>query len=104
MYCNPAFDPELGGRPDSGCFKLCGRHENLAVKVIAPKRTSAQQLKQDLMQQAQTAIKQSGMTHQQVADIIGVSRQRISSLVGGQDELFSIEYLMNFLEEFGERK
>ena len=64
----------------------------------------AQQLKQDLMQQAQSAIKDSGMTHQQVADVIGVSRQRISSLVGGQDELFSIEWLMNFLENFGERK
>jgi predicted XRE-type DNA-binding protein len=64
----------------------------------------AQQLKADLMQQAQTAIKDSGMTHQQVADVIGVSRQRISSLVGSQDELFSIEYLINFLETFGERK
>jgi predicted XRE-type DNA-binding protein len=64
----------------------------------------AQQLKQDLMQQAQAAIKDSGMTHQQVADIVGVSRQRISSVVGGQDELFSIEYLLNFLELFGERK
>jgi predicted XRE-type DNA-binding protein len=61
----------------------------------------AQQLKQDLMAEAQTAIKDSGMTHQQVADIIGVSRQRISSLVGDQSELFSIEYLMNFLEKPG---
>jgi predicted XRE-type DNA-binding protein len=64
----------------------------------------AQQLKRDLMQQAQAAIKQSGMTHQQVADVIGVSRQRISSLVGDQSELFSIEYLLTFLENFGERK
>jgi predicted XRE-type DNA-binding protein len=64
----------------------------------------AQQLKQDLMQQAQATIKDSGMTHQQVADVVGVSRQRISSLVGSQDELFSIEYLLNFLELFGERK
>jgi len=64
----------------------------------------AQQLKRDLMQQAQAAIKQSGMTHQQVADVIGVSRQRISSLVGDQSELFSIEYLINFIETFGERK
>jgi predicted XRE-type DNA-binding protein len=64
----------------------------------------AQQLKQDLMQQAQTAIKESGMTHHAVAAIVGVSRQRISSLVGGQDELFSIEYLLNFLELFGEQK
>lgn len=63
----------------------------------------AQQLKQDLMQQAKTAIKDSGMTHQQVADVVGVSRQRITSLAGGQDELFSIEYLMDFLEKFGER-
>jgi predicted XRE-type DNA-binding protein len=45
----------------------------------------AQQLKQDLMQQAQASIKDSGMTHQQVADVVGVSRQRISSLVGSQD-------------------
>jgi len=44
------------------------------------------------------------MTHQQVADVVGVSRQRISSLVGGQYELFSIEYLLTFLENFGERK
>jgi predicted XRE-type DNA-binding protein len=64
----------------------------------------AQQLKQDLMQQAQAAIKDSGMTHQQVADVVGVSRQRISSLMGDQSELFSIEYLMCFLETFGERK
>jgi predicted XRE-type DNA-binding protein len=66
--------------------------------------SKAQQLKAALMQQAQTAIKDSGMTHQQVADIVGVSRQRISSLMVGQDELFSIEYLMGFLETFGERK
>ena len=64
----------------------------------------AQQLKQDLMAEAQTAIKASGMTHQQVADVVGVSRQRISSLVGSQDELFSIEYLLTFLENFGGRK
>jgi len=61
----------------------------------------AQELKQDLMQQAQTAIKESGMTHQQVADIVGVSRQRITSLAGDQSELFSIEYLLTFLENFG---
>jgi hypothetical protein len=39
-YCNPACDPDLGGYPDSGCFKLCGRHENLYViyfgKITAP--------------------------------------------------------------------
>ena len=34
-YCNPACDPELGGYPDSGCFKLCGRHKDLS-KNIAP--------------------------------------------------------------------
>jgi predicted XRE-type DNA-binding protein len=44
------------------------------------------------------------MTHQQLADVVGVSRQRISSLAGDQSELFSIEYLMGFLETFGERK
>jgi predicted XRE-type DNA-binding protein len=66
--------------------------------------SNAQKLKQDLMQQAQTAIKDSGMTHQQVADVVGVSRQRISSLVGDQSELFSIEYLLTFLENFGGRK
>jgi predicted XRE-type DNA-binding protein len=65
---------------------------------------NAQKLKADLMQQAQAAIKDSGMTHQQVADVVGVSRQRISSLVGSQDELFSIEYLLTFLENFGERE
>ena len=66
--------------------------------------SKAQQLKAALMQQAQTAIKDSGMTHQQVADIVGVSRQRITSLAGDQSELFSIEYLLNFLENFGGRK
>jgi predicted XRE-type DNA-binding protein len=62
----------------------------------------AQQLKQDLMQQAQTAIKDSGMTQSAIADVVGCSRQRVASLAVGQDELFSIEWLMNFLELFGE--
>ena len=38
-YCNPACDPECGGRPDSDCFKRCGRFANIAVKVIDDKQS-----------------------------------------------------------------
>ena len=38
-YCNPACDPECGGRPDSDCFKSCGRFANIAVKVIDDKQS-----------------------------------------------------------------
>jgi len=64
----------------------------------------AQQLKQDLMAEARQLIIDRGLTHQQAADKVGVSRQRITSLAGNQSELFSIEWLMNFLEEFGRKK
>lgn len=68
------------------------------------RKSNALQLKESLMQKAQLGIKNSGKSHGAIGELVGCSRQRITSLSSGQIELFSIEWLMDFLEKFGGEK
>jgi hypothetical protein len=80
-YCNPACDPELGGHPDSGCFKLCGRHENLTVKTseVAASQTASQKAKQ---------LGCKSLT--QVAELTGASLQTLTNWHKNKPELFIV--------------
>jgi predicted XRE-type DNA-binding protein len=46
-------------------------------------------------------IKQRGWTQQQAASFFGVSQPRISDLVNGRIEKFTVDMLMNWLEQLG---
>jgi hypothetical protein len=80
-YCNPACDPALGGHPDSGCFKLCGRHEALAVKAleVTTSQTASQKAKQ---------LGCKSLT--QVAELTGASLQTLTNWHKNKPELFMV--------------
>jgi hypothetical protein len=80
-YCNPACDPEFGGYPNSGCFKLCGRYENLTVKTseVAASQTASQKAKQ---------LGCKSLT--QVAELTGASLQTLTNWHKNKPELFMV--------------
>lgn len=66
--------------------------------------TTAQKLKQSLITKAQSLILESGFSQTAIASVVGCSQQRVSDLVNGKGELFSIEYLLGFIDKFGDEK
>ena len=61
-----------------------------------------QLMKSDLTAQISHIIKAKKLTQSQVAKILGVTQPRISSLLSGDLDLFSIEKLMQFLQLLGQ--
>jgi len=59
-------------------------------------------MKSDLTAQISHIIKTKKLTQTQVARILGVTQPRISSLLSGDLDLFSIEKLMKFLQLLGQ--
>ena len=58
--------------------------------------------KADLTAQISCIIKKKKLTQKQVAEILDVDQPRISSLLRGRLDLFSIEKLMQFLKALGQ--
>lgn len=59
-------------------------------------------LKADLTSEIANIIKKKNFTQVQAAKIMGITQPRVSSLLKGNTELFSIEALMNFLNALGQ--
>ncbi len=59
-------------------------------------------LKSDLTAEISSLIKRKKLTQAQTAKILGVDQPRISSLLRGRFDLFSIEMLMHFLTFLGQ--
>lgn len=59
-------------------------------------------LKSDLTAEIANHIKKRRLTQAQAAKILGVDQPRISSLLRGRIDLFSIEMLMHFLTALGQ--
>ena len=66
-------------------------------------RDEAEHLKirADLLIDVQTAIKERGLTQAAAAKLLGVHQPRISDLMRGRIELFSIETLIDLLSRLG---
>ncbi len=58
--------------------------------------------KSDLTAQISCIIKRRKLTQTQVAEILGVDQPRVSSLLRGRLDLFSVEKLMHFLKALGQ--
>lgn len=58
--------------------------------------------KSNLIAEISRIIRKKNLTQVQVAEILGVNQPRVSSLLSGNLDLFSIEMLMNFLKTFGQ--
>lgn len=59
-------------------------------------------LKSDLTAEISSLIKKKKLTQNQAAKILGVDQPRVSSLLRGRFDLFSIEMLMRFLTDLGQ--
>lgn len=59
-------------------------------------------LKSDLTAEIAYIIKKKKLTQAKAAKILGVDQPRISSLLRGRLDLFSVEALMNFLQSLGQ--
>jgi len=58
-------------------------------------------IRSELMIQLEREILDRGLTQQQAAELLEVSQPRISDLVKGKIEKFSIDMLVNMLAAFG---
>ena len=59
-------------------------------------------LKADLIAEIASIIKKKKLTQIQAAKIIGIRQPRISTLLSGRTDLFSVEMLMHFLNALGQ--
>lgn len=58
-------------------------------------------VRSDLMIQLESILKERGLTQAKAAKLLGVSQPRISDLVRGRLELFSIDTLVDMLARLG---
>lgn len=58
-------------------------------------------IRADLMIQLESILKERGLTQAKAAKLLGVSQPRISDLVRGRIELFSIDTLVDMLARLG---
>ena len=66
-----------------------------------PQQAASMKARSALMIELQQYIKTSGMTQKQAADQFGVTQPRISDLVRGKIELFSLEALVDMATAAG---
>lgn len=66
-----------------------------------PQQAASMKARSALMIELQEYIKASGMTQKQAADQFGVTQARISDLVRGKIELFSLESLVDMATAAG---
>jgi predicted XRE-type DNA-binding protein len=58
-------------------------------------------IRADLMIQIERVLKQQGLTQVQAAKVLGISQPRVSDLVRGRIDLFSIDSLVDMLASLG---
>jgi predicted XRE-type DNA-binding protein len=58
-------------------------------------------IRSDLMIQVETVLKERGLTQAKAAKLLGVSQPRVSDLVRGRIDLFSIDTLVDMLARLG---
>jgi predicted XRE-type DNA-binding protein len=66
--------------------------------TIEIKFSSAQKVKMSYMIFARDFIEESGLTQKQVANLVGCDQPRISDLINGKIDLFSIEWLLDLID------
>jgi len=66
-----------------------------------PQEAASMRTRADLMMNLAEVIRQQGMTQAQAADLFGVTQPRISDLVRGKINLFSLDTLMDMAAAAG---
>ncbi|MFN0164100.1 MAG: helix-turn-helix domain-containing protein [Burkholderiales bacterium] len=68
-----------------------------------PEEAASMRLRSRLLLTIQERIREDGMTQSQIARLLGVTQPRVSDLVRGRIELFSVEALVDMLIQLGMR-
>lgn len=68
-----------------------------------PEEAASMRLRSRLLSTIQDRIREDGMTQSQVARLLGVTQPRVSDLVRGRIDLFSVEALVDMLIQLGMR-
>ena len=66
-----------------------------------PEEAAHLQIRTDLMIQIERVLKERGLTQAKAASVLGVTQPRISDLVRGRVDLFSIDTLVDMLAKLG---
>ena len=66
-----------------------------------PAEATHLQIRADLMLQIERTLKELGLTQVKAAKVLGISQPRVSDLVRGRIELFSIDALVEMLDHLG---
>jgi predicted XRE-type DNA-binding protein len=66
-----------------------------------PDEAAHLQIRTDLMVQIERVLKEQGLTQTKAAAVLGVSQPRVSDLVRGRIDLFSIDTLVDMLAGLG---
>lgn len=66
-----------------------------------PEEAAHLQVRTDLMIQIERVLKEQGLTQAKAAAVLGVTQPRISDLVRGRVDLFSIDTLVDMLAKLG---
>lgn len=66
-----------------------------------PEEAAHLQIRTDLMIQIERILKEQGLTQSKAAAALGVTQPRISDLVRGRVDLFSIDTLVDMLAKLG---
>jgi predicted XRE-type DNA-binding protein len=66
-----------------------------------PARAESLKIKSELMIMVERFIKEKGITQKEAANLLGVSQPRISDLVRGKIDRFTIDMLINMLSRVG---
>lgn len=68
---------------------------------FSPEEAAHLLIRSDLMIQVESILNERGLTQAKAAKLLGVSQPRISDLVRGRIELFSIDTLVDMLARLG---
>ncbi len=79
-------------RSSGNVFLDLGRSPDEAVNL---------KIRAGLMMKIRSRIKEDGLTQAQAADVLGVTQPRVSDLVRGKIDLFSIDMLVNMATAAG---
>jgi len=100
------LDGKPGKKQSGDCFRVTlmkpTRYKNAYDALFDdPIVTQNLKIRSELMIQLEREILDRGLTQQQAAELLEVSQPRISDLVKGKIEKFSIDMLVNMLAAFG---
>lgn len=72
-------------------------------KSTLDKNAQASKLRIELMKRAQKAVQERQLTQSDAAELMGVSQPRVSDLMRGKNEKFSLDMLVTMLQRIGVR-